>query len=79
MIMSTISSTADRRADAGTGILTVAASATAAAKRLWVAYFTWRVEQAAIGLLNSMSDRELVDMGLARSEIATVVRSGRRP
>ena len=76
MIMSTISSTADRRADADSGLLTMAA---AELKRLWVAYMIWRVEQAAIGLLASMSDHELTDMGLARSEIANVVRSGRRP
>ena len=69
--MSTISSTADRRADAGSSALTTVA---AAAKRLWVAYFTWRVEQSAIVLLGSMSDRELADLGLARSEIQSLVR-----
>jgi uncharacterized protein YjiS (DUF1127 family) len=70
MIMSTISSTADRRADAGSDLLTVVV---VAAKRLCVTYFTWRVERAAIGLLNSTSDRELKDLGLTRSEIARIV------
>jgi len=74
MIMSTISSTADRRADAGGGILTMAAAATAELKRLWVAYMTWRVERGAIGLLGSMSDCELKDMGVTRSEIERLVK-----
>ncbi len=50
MIMSTISSTADRRADAGSDsdlLTTVAAKL----KRLWVAYMIWRVERSAIALL----------------------------
>ena len=72
--MSTISSTADRRTDAGSNFLTTVAAVTAATKRLWVAYFTWRVEQGAIALLRSMNDQELKDMGLARAEIASVVR-----
>lgn len=71
--MSTISSTAERRADAGGHVL---AKAAGAAKRLWEAYLTWHVERAAIILLRSMSDRELSDLGLARSEIADVVGGG---
>ena len=74
MIMSTISSTADRRADAGSSALITVA---AAAKRWWVAYITWRVEQRAIRLLRAMSDRELRDLGLTRSEIASLVRGKR--
>ena len=38
----------------------------------------WRVEQSAIVLLRSMSDRELADMGLARSEIESLVKGKRR-
>jgi uncharacterized protein YjiS (DUF1127 family) len=46
----------------------------AALKRWWVAYITWRIEQAAIAQLWSMSDRELKDIGLTRSEITSNVR-----
>ena len=49
-------------------------SLTAGLKRLWVAYITWRMEQAAIAHLWSLSDRTLKDMGLTRSEIPRVVR-----
>jgi uncharacterized protein YjiS (DUF1127 family) len=71
MIMSTSSSTAEHVGNALGGAMTMVA---AAAKRLSVAYVTWRVEQAAIILLRSMSDRELKDMGLGRSEIVVAVR-----
>jgi uncharacterized protein YjiS (DUF1127 family) len=43
-------------------------------KRQCVAYMTWRIEQAAIGQLCSMSDHELKDIGLTRSEITGAVR-----
>jgi uncharacterized protein YjiS (DUF1127 family) len=46
-------------------------------RRLWVACTTWRVEQVAIVTLNSMSDFDLKDMGLPRSEIASAVKGGR--
>src|SRR5262249_1103191 len=45
-------------------------------KRWWTAYITWRIEQAAIAQLWSMSDRQLRDIGLTRSEIASAVRLG---
>jgi uncharacterized protein YjiS (DUF1127 family) len=52
------------------------ASALAAAlKRRWVDYLTWRIQQAAIAELSSMSDRELKDIGLTRSTIWGAVRS----
>ena len=35
----------------------------------WVAYMTRRIEQAAIAQLMSMSDRELKDIGLVRSDM----------
>jgi uncharacterized protein YjiS (DUF1127 family) len=42
-------------------------------ERLWIAYMTWRVERAAIAALSAMSNRELKDIGLTRSEIASAV------
>lgn len=44
-------------------------------KRWWVAYIAWRMEQAAIAHLNAMSDRELKDIGLIRSDIRRRVAS----
>jgi uncharacterized protein YjiS (DUF1127 family) len=46
---------------------------TAALKRWWVAYISWRIEQEAIAQLWSMSDRELKDIGFTRSQIAGAV------
>jgi uncharacterized protein YjiS (DUF1127 family) len=51
-------------------VLKVAASL----KRWWMAYITWRTQQAAVALLWSMSDRQLKDIGLTRSEITYVVK-----
>jgi uncharacterized protein YjiS (DUF1127 family) len=48
----------------------------ATVERWLVAYMTWRTEQAAIAHLWSMSDRELKDIGLTRSEITGAVRGG---
>jgi uncharacterized protein YjiS (DUF1127 family) len=50
-------------------------------KRPWEAYLTRRIEQAAITQLLSMSDRELKDIGLSRSQIPGAVRGepGARP
>ena len=45
----------------------------AVAKRWWVAYITWRIKRAAIAQLCSMSDRELKDIGLSRSQIECAV------
>lgn len=44
-----------------------------AAGHLCRAYMAWRTEQAMIGLLHSMSDRGLSDIGLCRSHIAGAV------
>ena len=41
-------------------------------KRRWMAYTTWRIQQAA--RLRSMSDWELKDIGLTRSNITDAVR-----
>ena len=46
----------------------------ATVKRLWADYMTSRIEQAAIAHLWSMSDRELKDIGLTRSEVTNAVR-----
>lgn len=52
-------------------------------KRLWTAYQTWRIEQAAITALHALTDRELKDMGLTRGEIVHAARGlevgGRAP
>ena len=49
----------------------------AGVQRLWTACLTWRSEVVAIATLNSMSDHELNDIGLPRSEIASAVKGGR--
>jgi uncharacterized protein YjiS (DUF1127 family) len=46
----------------------------AAMKRRWTAYITCRIEQAAIAELWKMSDRELRDIGITRSEIMNAVK-----
>jgi uncharacterized protein YjiS (DUF1127 family) len=70
MIMSTISTATERQYSASGSIIGRIA---AASKRLWVAYITWRIEQAAMTHLRSMSDRELEDLGLSRSQIEGAV------
>jgi uncharacterized protein YjiS (DUF1127 family) len=76
MIMSTVFSTpataeAMGRQPAGDGLV-------ATAKRWWMAHLTRRIEQAAIVQLHLMSDRELKDIGLARSQISPAVRGAAR-
>ena len=44
-------------------------------KSWWVAYMSWRTEQAAIAQLAALSDRALKDIGLTRSEITGAVRA----
>jgi len=46
----------------------------ATVQRWLAAYLTWRLEQAAIAQLSTLSDRELKDMGLNRSGIPAAVR-----
>jgi len=70
--MSTISSVPS--ADQGITGRSWAGKLCATMKRWWVDYMTWRIEQAAIAPLWSMSDRELKDMGLTRSEVTNAVR-----
>ena len=45
-----------------------------ALKHWWLTYITWRIEQAAITELRSMSDLELKDIGVTRCDIAGAVR-----
>ena len=47
----------------------------ASLRRLLSSYVAWRLERAAIAALRSMSDRELRDIGLNRSEIETAVKT----
>jgi uncharacterized protein YjiS (DUF1127 family) len=71
-IMSTNSNATARRNSAGGNIL----SMLAAPKRLWAAIITLRVQQAAVVRLRSMTDRELEDIGLSRSQIEGAVTAG---
>jgi uncharacterized protein YjiS (DUF1127 family) len=43
-------------------------------ERWWVAYLTWQLERAASAHLSRLSDRELKDIGLHRSQIPAAVR-----
>jgi uncharacterized protein YjiS (DUF1127 family) len=49
----------------------------AGAERLWLAYITWLVERLAIAELHAMSDHDLNNLALPRSEIAGAVKAGR--
>ena len=50
-------------------------------KRAWAAYVARRLEEAMLGHLYTMSDRELKDVGLLRSDIvrAATTRNAPRP
>ncbi len=45
-----------------------------ALKRGWLAYMDWRLQQMTVNRLRHMSDRELKDIGLCRSQIEFAVR-----
>ena len=45
----------------------------AALRRWCVAYMGWRAERAATTHLRAMSDRDLADIGLRRSQVAQAV------
>lgn len=68
-----ISTTAEASDAPGSGLLTTLA---AAGRRACAAFLTWRIERSALAVLASMSDRELRDIGLARSDIDGAVRGG---
>jgi uncharacterized protein YjiS (DUF1127 family) len=70
MIMGTISGIAAQRAGAAAIGHTVAG----AMGRWWVAYMTWRIERLAIARLRTISDRQLEDMGIVRSQIELEVK-----
>jgi uncharacterized protein YjiS (DUF1127 family) len=42
-------------------------------QRWWLAYMTWRIERLAISRLSAMSDRQLNDIGIQRSQIESAV------
>jgi uncharacterized protein YjiS (DUF1127 family) len=42
---------------------------TATLRRWWVAYVTWRIERLAVSRLATLSDRELGDIAIVRSQI----------
>jgi uncharacterized protein YjiS (DUF1127 family) len=44
-----------------------------AIKRGFVAYMNWRLQQLAISRLRTMSDRELKDIGVSRSQVEFAV------
>src|SRR5262245_4597848 len=70
-IVSTISNTSAPREAVAGGLLAMAAPAV---RRWWHAYIAWRVQGAVIAHLKSMSDRDLKDIGLSRSQIDASVR-----
>ena len=73
-IMSIISSIAPQRTDVG-GIVRAVGGVIA---RWWTAYTIWRIERLAISRLMAMSDRQLRDIGIERSQIAFAARGGDR-
>jgi uncharacterized protein YjiS (DUF1127 family) len=70
--MSSISGLADQRDGAGAIVYAIGTGM----MRWWVAYTSWRIERLAVSRLQAMSDRQLKDMGLVRSQIAFAVRKG---
>jgi uncharacterized protein YjiS (DUF1127 family) len=69
--MTMINTTAATR---GTAIQARMSDLADALSRWWLAYMTRRLELAAMWELESMSDRELKDIGLTRTEIVQAVR-----
>jgi len=47
--------------------------------RMWAAYLNWRIEQHTITHLRSMSDAQLDDIGLVRSQIEPGLRADMEP
>ena len=47
---------------------------TRASRHWWAAYIDWRLRRLAIAQLRGMSDRELKDIGLFRSQLESAVR-----
>jgi uncharacterized protein YjiS (DUF1127 family) len=57
----------------GIGQQSLASGLAAILRTWWAAYIARRIERAAIMQLHSMSDRELHDIGLTRSQIRCAV------
>jgi uncharacterized protein YjiS (DUF1127 family) len=70
--MSALSMTTCHRQRTGTRFSSYGLFATF--ERWWVAYLGWLLERAAIARLSGLSDRELKDIGLHRSQIPAAVR-----
>jgi uncharacterized protein YjiS (DUF1127 family) len=47
-----------------------------ALRQQWEAYQNWRTQQRAMARLHSMSDAQLKDIGLVRSQVEIAVRTG---
>lgn len=63
-----------RTAANGTAIEDRLLSRFMAGLKCWAkAFVRWRIEQAALAALDAVSDRDLRDIGLARSEVSRVV------
>lgn len=45
----------------------------------WLAYMEWRLTRLTIDLMSRMSDRQLKDLGINRSQIESVARGQRDP
>jgi uncharacterized protein YjiS (DUF1127 family) len=52
-----------------------------ALRRWWLAYMEWRLQRLAADLLHRMSDRQLRDLGITRSQIEPAARgrAGQHP
>jgi uncharacterized protein YjiS (DUF1127 family) len=70
--MGSISGVAGQPTRAGAVVHAVATAMT----RWWTAYTAWRIEQWAVARLSAMSDRQLEDIGLVRSQIPFAVKRG---
>jgi uncharacterized protein YjiS (DUF1127 family) len=73
--MSTLSITPRQRQRASTRSSSYGLFATF--KRWWITYLNWQRERVAIAHLSRLSDRELKDIGLHRSQIPSAVRATR--
>lgn len=71
--MSMISSISTQRATAAGSSVQVVSSIV---KRWWVVYMHWRMERLTVARLHAMSDRQLKDIGIVRSDIEFAVKHG---
>ena len=46
-------------------------------QRWWLAYMEWRLMRLTIDIMSRMSDRQLKDLGISRSQIESVARGQR--